>query len=135
TKVHVPIDLAELTERTLAKQVVGLVNNGSYDISSIDFFIDPHPKFQVRPRDFKITISHKENNNQEDINLIVLSVLDILTIARLDDGMMNSSPIKNRILRYDDAISRRSFYEKLWPEHLETNPQKMSDFIKSITKT
>lgn len=135
TKVHVPIELAELTERTLAKQVVGLVNNGSYDVSGIDFFIDPHPNFQVRPHDFKITISRKENNNQEDINLIVLSVLDILTIARLDNNMMNSSPIKNRILRYDDSISRRSFYEKLWPQKLETNPQRMSDFIKSITKT
>nr|MDO8081665.1 amidohydrolase family protein [Candidatus Freyarchaeota archaeon] len=135
TKVHVPIDLAELTERALAKQVAVLVSNESYDISGIDFFIDPHPNYQVRPRDFKITISRRENNHQEDINLIVISVLDILTIARLDNNMMNSSPIKNRILRYDDAISRRSFYEKLWPKNLETNPQKMSDFIKSITQT
>ncbi|WXG41321.1 MAG: amidohydrolase family protein [Candidatus Freyarchaeum deiterrae] len=135
TKVHVPIELAELTENTLAKQVAGIANNESYDISGVDFFIDPHPNFQVRPRDFKITISHKENNHQEDINLIVISVLDILTVARLDNDMMNASPIKNRILRYDDAISRRSFYEKLWPKNLETNPQKMSDFIKSITQT
>lgn len=134
-KVHVPIELAELTERTLAKEIMELVGNASYELSCLDFFIDPHPNFKVRPRDFKLTISNRKNEHDEDINLIVISVLDILTIARLDNNMMNSSPIKNRILRYDDAISRRTFYEKLWPESLETNPEKMSDFIKSITKT
>ncbi|MEM2957761.1 MAG: amidohydrolase family protein [Candidatus Jordarchaeaceae archaeon] len=133
-KVHVSSELAELTEKTLAKQIADLVSSETYDLSGIDFFIDPHPKFQVRPQDFKITISRRENENCEDINLIVLSMLDILTIARLDNTLMNSSPMKNRILRYDDAASRRSFYKKLWPSRLENNPQEMYNFIKSITE-
>ncbi|MGQ9720887.1 MAG: amidohydrolase family protein [Candidatus Jordarchaeum sp.] len=134
-KINVAMDLAESTERTLAKEVAVQVGDESYELSSIDFFIDPHPNFKVRPRDFKLTISRKKNEHFEDINLIVISLLDMLTIARLDNNMMNSLPIKNRILRYDDAILRRSFYEKLWPESLEIDPQKMFEFIKSITKT
>jgi len=134
TKVHVPINLAELTETTLAKEISKLVEGGPYELSCVDFFIDPHPNFRVRPHDFKVTLSHKSNGHREDINLIVISLLDILTVARLDESMMDFSPIRNRILRYDNAISRRTFYEKLWPERLENNPQKLVELIKSMAQ-